>query len=380
LKRTHLKILMLPIATWVLAACVRMDVPTRYVSAIPSLHAVRVISASPPYAVVSYSLHHAIAAPEMTHPKALQLVERGHYENWSWTVKATGPVLASWQRWAGSRDAHVCAANAVQPCALLNWNIAFTRLYQTAAFLLGRAPLPLDLNLSLFPDKETFSLRVKRTRRTVVPLVFAFSYPASAKTDSATQFSRLNALVHAVTNTGYEFQHVEYAAGTSKGPQFFGILKNEANSECWRLSAKLVLLAGRPGTVLLPRISRSDMESTAALLGNRLRFSTGSTWGPLLMQRDLARYLEERNPGMARHALTHVSTTNYPIMNQVLAYCRGYTRYPGQIARKPMPNSRVSKQAYWILNDRNTDLKNSSASTPAIRDRERKASRWRARA
>lgn len=369
MKGTRLKILALPIATWVLAGCVRMDFPTRFISAVPSLHAVRIISSSPPYEVVSQSLHHAIAAPKMTHPKALLLVDRDHYANWSWTVKATAPVLASWQRWARSPDARACATNAAQPCAPLDWDVAFTRLHQTAAFLLGRPPLPLDLNLSLFPDKESFSLRVKRTRRTAVPLVFAFSYPTSAKTDSATQFSRLNALVHAVTTSGYEFQHVEYAAGVSKGPQLFGALKNEANSECWRLSAKLVLLAGRPGTVFLPRISRGDMESTAALIGDQLRYSTASTWGPLLMQRDLARYLEEKNHGMARHALTHISTTNYPIMNEVLAYCRGYTRYPGQIDQKPMPNSRVSKQTYWKLNDRNADLMNTSALMPATQDR-----------
>lgn len=368
MRRTHLKILALPIATWLLAGCVRMDFPTRFISAVPSLHAVRIISSSPPYEVVSQSLHHAIAAPEMTQPKALQLVAHGHYANWSWTVKATAPVLASWQRWARSPDPRACAANAALPCAPLDWNVAFTRLHQTAAFLLGRPPLPLNLNLSLFPAKETFSIRVKRTQRTVVPLVFAFSYPTSAKTDSATQLSRLNALVHAVTASGYEFQHVEYATGISKGPQFFGALKNEANSECWRLSAKLVLLAGRPGTVFLPRISRGDMESTAALIGDQLRYSTASTWGPLLMQRDLARYLEEKNPGMARHALTHISTTNYPIMNEVLAYCRGYTRYPGQIDQKPMPNSRVSKQTYWKLISRSADLKNTSTSTPATRD------------
>ncbi len=369
MKGTRLKILAPPIATWLLAGCVRIDFPTRFIPAVPSLHAVRIISSSSPYEVVSQSLHHAIAAPEMTHPKALQLVEHGHYANWSWTVKATAPVLASWQRWARSSDARACAANAALPCAPLDWNVAFRSLYQTAAFLLGRPPLPLNLNLSLFPAKETFSLRVKHTRRTAVPLVFAFSYPTSAKTDSATQFSRLNALVHAVTTTGYEFQHVEYAAGISKGPQFFGALKNEANSECWRLSAKLVLLAGRPGTVLLPRISRSDMESTAALIGDRLRYSTASTWGPLLMQRDLARYLEEKNPGMARHVLTHVSTTNYPIMNEVLTYCRGYTRYPGQIDQKPIPNSRVSKQTYWKLISRRADLKSIRASKPATRNK-----------
>lgn len=334
-----------------LGGCVRYDAPRVMVAAAKEVHGVVVNSAVSPYQIVSDSQLRAQRSVKnlRTHQPQLETwrpLASGAYKNWKWSVRATSTVITSWHVWLASPEAHHCK---VSPCRLLDWNLAFADLYHVVAYLLGKSPLPLDLQLDLFPDGYSIFLRRFHQSPQAVPLEFIFWYPGGVLTDPAHQQAREYALVHAVSTVGYEFQHVEYAAGETAGPPTPlapHLLKDEANSACWRLASRLVILSGRAGIITIRRITYRDMALRATIFGNIVRVQNASLWGPVLLHHDLGKYLmtytEKRNLRTIQ-----ISGTGYVMMNHVLAYCRGFTRYGGDIAKNPMPITAVARTPFW---------------------------------
>lgn len=353
--RIRLTALVVLIPSLLLGGCVRYDAPRAMVAAAKEVYGVAIYSARPPYRIGSdsrlRSSAHALEAGTNRIPMhQLQPLANGGYGTWQWVVWATPDVAASWQAWLNSPGARNCPIHTSVTCRRLDWDAALTRLYRAVAYLLGKPPSPLDLRLQLLPRGQGFQARVLHQSRHAVPLEFTFWYPAGAATDSATRQAREQALLYAVTTVGYEFQHVEYAAGISAGPGSpLGphLLKDEANSSCWRLASQLVILAGRTDVVTIPRVTRQDMALRAAVFGNTVHVQNAALWGPVLLKHDLGEYL-------ARIVVTHagsshfrIAATDYPLMNQILTYCRGFTRYGGDSAKGPMPEGAIAHTLFW---------------------------------
>ncbi len=275
----------------------------------------------------------------------MRLLTQGAYRDWSWRIWATPQVVASWARWRSSAAVHACLHRR---CTPLRWKSAFVRLYRVMDYLLGKPPLPLSLRINLIPAGLPFKTSVTRRWRRAVPLVFTFPYPVTPSMDAHSQETRIRAFVYAISLVSYEFQHVEYTAHDTKGPQSSSpgvrTLKNEATSMCWQLAAKLALLAGRPQTLT---IQLPDISTFSAVFGPVVRYKTDAAWGPALIKRDLAEYLERVAPASVGAWNVRIALTDYPVMNRVFAYCRGFSRFPGDIARGHMPARKVAHAQFW---------------------------------
>ncbi len=225
-----------------------------------------------------------------------------------------------------------------------------TQLYAVAAYLLGKPLLPLKMRLNLVAAGQGIEARVYRRSARSVPLEFTFWYPVATMTASAARQALEQALLYSVTTTGYEFQHVEYAVGDSLGPpspQGQSFLKNETNSACWKLATRLRLPAGQSVRIAVPRVTRGDLESDARAFGNTVRKQTAAVWGPALVQHDLGKYLAAIRPTDSRGSPLQISARVDHQINAVLAYCRGFTRYDGDIAKEPIPPNRVAHTRFW---------------------------------
>ncbi len=334
-----------------LAGCVVIvrDFPKAIMGAAKYAYGVTLLHVKPPYEIRSSS---DIRGFGTSSPGAQRdqlsderLLTHGTYRNWRWQIWATPQVAASWTRWRSSRAPYACPNEHCRP---LSWKFAFTRLYRVMHYLLGEPPLPLSLRLNLIPAGFAFTQSILRKSRRAVPLVFTFPYPSTLRTSVDAQKKREQAFAHVLGMVSYEFQHVEYAAHDTSGPrsssQGIRTLKNEANSECWNLSAKIAVLGGTSYTLSIPL---STISTLSDLYGNVVQLKTDAVWGPALLRRDLALYLERVAPATVGVGYVRISLSDYPVLNQVLAYCRGFTRYPGDIARGHMPILQVARTRYW---------------------------------
>ncbi len=337
-----------------LAGCVVVvpDMPKGLTSAgsLKHVYGLAPLRVKPPYETRSYS---EIRGPS-TRPAGAQrdelrderLLTDGAYRSWRWRIWATPDVAASWVRGQSGPAAYACPS---KHCIPLRWKSAFVRLFQVMDYLLDEQPLPLSLRVNLIPPGIPFiKTWVTRRSQRAVPAVFTFPYPTALGTDINNQEKRERAFVHVVSIVGYELQHFEYAAHYTSGPKSSspGIreLKDEANSTCWMLATKLALLAGRSYTLA---IQLPNINTLSAVLGSVVQYKTDAIWGPALLRRDLARYLGRVAPATVGAWHVRIPMTDYPVMNQVLAYCRGFTRFSGDIARGHMPIRQVAHTRFW---------------------------------
>lgn len=352
--------------------------------AVPQTYRITVISSHPPYEITSYSRLPSSnsSTPPWTEDvlrKKAQILERGQYRNWRWSVWAPQTVAASWRAWLRSPAANRCENASPSACQALDWTLAFHRLYEASAYLLGKPPLPLKLRINLLPQGAGFRASVRQKSSTGVPIEFTFDYPAGM---NATAGEREKALMRVMAVVGYEFQQVEYIAGDSRGPasseglQAF-LIKGKAASTCWALSAALAVGAGGHWQVEIPRLRPiratiagkqlkwkewnylvlATLPFTLAITRNAAPFGmfheppnseSTSAWGSVLLIRDLGQYLGSRLPAMQTGTNSMViRSTDYAGMNTLLAYCRGFTHYPGDIIKAPMPESMVASKQFW---------------------------------
>ena len=358
--------------------------------AVPQTYRITVISSHPPYEVTSYSRLPSSnsSTPPWTEDvlrEKAHILERGQYRNWRWSVWAPTAVMQSWKAWLHSPAANRCENASPSACQALDWTLAFHRLYKTSAYLLGKPPLPLELRINLLPQGTGFRTSVRQKSSTGVPLEFTFDYPVGM---DATAGEREKALMRVMAVVGYEFQQVEYIAGDSRGPAFSEglqafLIKGKATSTCWALSAPLAVGAGGYWQVEIPRLP--PVRKTIAAKQNEwkvwnyfvlatLPFTiTATPSGPIglfhkppnsgnttalgsaLLIRDLGQYLNRRLPAnqTGAHDIV-IHTTDYADMNALLAYCKGFTNYSGDIMQARMPDNMVAQTHFWKVTPSST--------------------------
>lgn len=307
---------------------------------------VATLSVQPPYRVVSESfLSRSRSTGRFLTRTALlrksRLVARGCFKRWCWSVRGTPTVETAWKTWLNQRRAQ-CPPDPRRPCVpQLGWGAAFKVLYATATTLLGHPPLPAHVHLLLLPDGTGYHNHVELRSETHVPLELAFHFPVDQRAPGFPLHVK-KTLVSIAGTVFYEFQHIEYAAGGTLGPKVpetARVVKNEANSECWRLSADVILDHMMGHHLYIVRTSRSVRRLTMALSGGAPRFSNAALYGPMLLKQRLERVLLERDPGLKDGSYLDIAPANSGARKALLAYCVHFSRDSRNILVDSVPTN-----------------------------------------
>lgn len=265
---------------------------------------VAVKSIRPPYRIMSESDLLDSPGHQTWRRKALLqrsvTVTQGCFrDGWCWNVSAPPGLAKAWDIWVQDRQAH-CESVRKTSCISSIWRVAFRRLYVTAHRLIGAVPLPLTLHLFLLPRQVGYRANTWLRSDGAVPLEFAVRFPTDTRAPGFV-FQADHSIAAALGLVAYEFQHIEYAAGQTAGPrssQASSTTKNEANSECWSLSARAEI-AGITGTEVrfnLP--GRIEIQFMQALVGRRATFRNAAVNGPALVRMHLGHELSQHFPSV----------------------------------------------------------------------------------
>lgn len=336
--RTTLDILVLALIV-LLAGCVSfaIDAPSD-LRHLGNSWGVATVSIQPPYRIYSISsLQGSGSTVEQgSQDGVVQKIARGCYRQWCWSILGTSPIAAAWRAWLNRR--HACVPESTRACLEpVGWDLIFRHLYATAATLVGRAPIPLDLHLLLLPPTANYHRRIELQSDSHVPLEFAVHFPVDRHAPGFPLQVR-KGLVSIAATAFYEYQHVEYAAhGTSgpKAPITARTVKNEANSECWALSARVVLgrVMGIPTYV--PRVTRLYRQLTMAEAGGPPSFSTAAAYGPLFLEARLQQFLLKRYPDLKDGPVIIIPPKDQDAQHALLAYCAHFSRDPRGVIPNP---------------------------------------------
>ncbi|MGH2507709.1 MAG: hypothetical protein ACRDHZ_09965 [Ktedonobacteraceae bacterium] len=272
----------------------------------------------------------------------LKIIDYSCQNDWCLMVSAYPKVASAWESWKGN-SSHRCSGTHKIVCDRSPWDKAFFELHASAVRLLGRPPLPLHARIILLPEGLGYHAAVAAQSSTYVPLEFAFPFPINLE-EPGFPGQADHALIHAIATLGYEFQHVEYAAGQTYGPNRpLGAksAKDEANSECWKLVAQAFLTRGTASGFAFKRATGLAMQIDRAITGKKSDFSDAAVSGPVSLRRHLGAYLLQRYPELADGTMITISPNDAGAAEQLVSYCQAFIRYSGNILQRPMPTSRI---------------------------------------
>lgn len=272
-----------------LAGCtvVQSDAPTGLLdidnSVGVSIHSIK------PYKITSYTRilptkkGHSISSREL---QVLQVLDSSCQKNWCLVVSAVSNVADAWKNWINDNSRH-CSGIHNLVCIQSPWRRALSDLYAASRRLLGHKPLPFHAHIILLPTGTGYRAAITMNSKDYVPLKFAFWFPTNIK-EAGFPEQADSSIIHAVATLGYEFQHVEYAAGQTRGPADppgAKAIKNEANSECWKLVTKVYLTShGEEGFSFI-RWTKLEMRVNRVLTGGKSNFSSAAVLGPALLRK-----------------------------------------------------------------------------------------------
>jgi len=289
---------------------------------------VAVKSVRPPYWIMSESDLPSSPGHQTWRRKALLqrsvTVTQGCFrDGWCWNVSAPPELAKAWDIWVQDRQAH-CELVPKSSCISAIWRVAFRRLYATAHRLIGAAPLPLTLHLFLLPRQVGYRAYTWLQSDKAVPLEFAVRFPTDTRAPGFA-FQANRSIAAAIGLVAYEFQHIEYAAGQTAGPrasQASSATKNEANSECWSLSARAEIaeIAGTEVRFNLP--GRVEMQFMQALVGRRATFRNAAVRGPVLVRALLGHELSKHFPSVKIGSNIVLYPADTQAFTALLSFCQ----------------------------------------------------------
>lgn len=362
-RRLGLVPLVLTVATTVTAALVgcaryQFDAPNTIIDGPGNeVHGTNVEKEHDGFAVTAIT---RLNGTRVLHEKPNVIIDSGTAGNWQWEVRAVPSLLPSWKAWEADKKFQARAKLATDdwnhPAA--NWGQAFARAHEVAAYLLGRAPLPLKLTVLLVPEGSKYEGNFPSKGNGAVALTFAFFYPPEAPDTHALTTDRFAALVHAVSTSVYEYQHTLAPTGTipAAGDDAADkTINDEARSHCWQYSTTLALGSGTHSNLawdpaaaraaLLEGSSRQNIsldtgeepsDKNASGSDGKRRFSDAIFWGRELVSENLVSYLTARGILEPR-----VQSNRPPEMNAVLSFCRAMTQHPRDLTKGLIPPSDV---------------------------------------
>ncbi len=343
--------LMISATTLLLAGCASttFDAPPAVLK-ITDSWGVAIHSSQPPYRVLSNTALYPTRPGNKDWARGalsdLNSFAHGCHQNWCWGVTAVPVVFAAWKNWRRLNQSS-CTNRTTISCANAPWNEAFMKLYQATSALLGHAPLPLHVRVILIPTGDGYHATVRRKSSSAVPLELGFRFPTDQNEPGYPKQAE-KALINAVVTVAYEFQHIEYAAGETHGPAQplpSKTTKDEANSECWKLSVKALLTQWAGTELSFPKETSEAMHLTYAIAGQKPKFSNAAVIGPALLLHRLGNYLTDRYPAINGGTEVTIPARNTRARKALAWYCRAFSRYSGDILQQPMPIKRTGPRA-----------------------------------
>lgn len=323
-----------------LTGCIVNDMPP-FLESTSVSYAVATQSAAPPYDIISFTrIHDSAEGHTLVQRRTFKPFSQGCFASWCWTVRAAAELVSA------CRSYRRLAEEVVSACSRETWTVAFEMAYRTAKFLLQHKPLPLRIRALLIPKGYSYveSYQLRSVRH--VPLEFAFIFPAQWRAPGfAAQTLASQAKI--VSTIVYEFQHVEYAANQTGGPSSSAlsrVVKDEANSECWRLATNVELERYTGIRVDIEEYGKSTKHWVSALAeGSKPRFGNAAVYGPVFLDRSLGNYLRTHFPHLAfSGGIVVVSREDRRAQRALLSYCRAFTKYSNDIIKAPMPSTYVN--------------------------------------
>jgi hypothetical protein len=307
----------------------------------------RVLSAKPPYRVTWTSTLYGSKPKKTT--QTTTTLSRGKYRNWSWVVRATPAVAASWHVWK-IRAAKLPKVKSSSIPPTPGWITGMKRLYALTTYLLGTMPLPLHVNILLVPHGQAYQTRVTLNAPNHVPLALASWYPASTAATSNLQEKRFHDLREALAVTGGMLEHVELAAGVTAAPPAgkARTIKAEANSFCWNFAASPALAVGTPYKIRSASgISSNVVENFAATYKRYPKDpAVKAFYAGMLLVHSMNRFLQQQHIPWPKHG------GDVRGINALLGYCHAFLHYAGDVRNHPLPLKNIQPAHFFPVSER----------------------------
>jgi len=133
--------------------------------------------------------------------------------------------------------------------------------------------------------------------------------------------------VDSVSTTGYELQHVIFAADQ---PPDMGraarAVQDEARSTCWDISSRLALYAGYKRSVEFPRMNEAMFQSYRDIFGSKAEYGKASLQGPVMAWRKLTEFTAGKAGVEVRVGKVSLDSSDIHLVNDVLAFCKALSR------------------------------------------------------
>lgn len=302
----------------------------------------RIISPHSPY-VVDYDV--TIHGKQKKTSVQPQLVAQGQYQNWNWEINAGTQVADVLQSWLNVVQPPAEATDVSKVNPALDWDSMMKRLYQLDTYLLGSPPLPLHIQVMVLP-KEEFNYKATLSSEQALPLMVIVSdqdlNPNSTRfelSQTAVVFSIQSVIQGLLANA-------EWKAGILPKPSTGSSvrLKYYANQVCWGKSANFATVAGLSH---LPSSIAETLQHTISTFGVSVvktnyylspddHFAAYSM-SQTLVDSGIKGYLKQQDLNNI-YANREISLKH---INAIIAYCRAFTHYSGDIESEPLQANAV---------------------------------------
>ncbi|HET6841691.1 MAG TPA: hypothetical protein VFK06_08385 [Candidatus Angelobacter sp.] len=272
------------------------------------------------------------AGPAAGEPTSV--IALGTTANWQWEVRAVPSLLPSLKAWQSDKEV-LLPSNGSDDLdhPAVSWEQAFARAYKVVNYLLGRTPPPMKLSLLLVPKGSAYKKNFVQTGNDLIPLTFAFYYPAASSETDALTSDRFSALVEAVSKVVHEYQHalVDTKAIEQTGSNRVDkTINSEIRSQCWAESTTFALASGTasylkwnpafPSELIEHNPDHNKQKNAQP---RQRRFSDADLWAGHLLAKNLSAYLLDR--GFAEPKVEYSDPAG---MNAVVSFCGSITQHP----------------------------------------------------
>lgn len=294
----------------------------------------QVDSAGPNYAITwtSRLKGSALLAHDAYAASAIE-IDSGDVAKWRWHVLASPQVAKSSDELAPSAT-RLYQASA--PNAAHNWEIGMQQLHDLTAYLLGQQPKALNVTVTLVPKGSNWNASEHLEASGRVPMKIAVPFFVSEGTSTADSIERLQDLREALYAVGAQFQHVALVAGITAAPADPAArkIKDQANSLCWGLAVRPALAAGTPLRIKDgSELGSSDKVSLLTDYYHRYPDDPAALnlYALTLLARNAQQYLDANDLDWPQRG------TDLRGINGLLAFCRTFVHYDGDIRTAPVP-------------------------------------------
>ncbi len=304
----------------------------------------KILSPHPPYAV---SYHVTIQGEQ---PKATvqpQLLAQGRYANWTWVVQAHPQVAMALQQWRqrGATAVQSGTRGKDESAPTFDWDALMRRLYAVDQYLLGSAPMPLDIHILLLP-RENYHLETVQHSNQALPVTLIVNDTNLQPTSKQFNLIQTGTLLVVTHWQQGLLADAEWKAGMLPQPAKGSSrkLKFSADQRCFVDAGGVAiadLLAGPQG--LSPKIAgiliQQPLSGFRSMIVRTAYHLEPDSWAA---KQNMV--IELLSTGYRNYLKRQGLPGRYPLhgrdikqINAIANYCRAFIRYTGDIDNHPLP-------------------------------------------